>query len=257
MKKMLMAMVMMVFVLMGCSNTGLTVDEIKESGQLVVGMSADYPPFEFIKMVDGTDEIVGFDVMLAEEIAKQFGVALEIKEMKFDGLVGALQAGHIDFAVSGMSPTEERRQAVEFSELYYTGEQAILISEAAASTYQSTEDLKDATIGVQLGSIQSPLAHELSSNVKELAKTQDLVLELSNGNVDAVIVGAEIANRYAEEFDGVMVSSMTLEAAEGMAVAAPKGSVELMEEVSAIINELKESGQLADMFEEAMQLMNE
>jgi polar amino acid transport system substrate-binding protein len=69
------------------------VAEIQKAGKLVIGTSADYPPYEFHSLKDGKDIIVGFDIAIAEELAKDLGVALEIKDMQFDGLLAALQAG--------------------------------------------------------------------------------------------------------------------------------------------------------------------
>ncbi|HAX72088.1 MAG TPA: ABC transporter substrate-binding protein [Firmicutes bacterium] len=258
MKKLMMMIAMLCLgVVAGCSSNGMTVEDLEEKGTLVVGLSADYPPFEFHKMIDGVDTIVGFDVMLAEEIAKELDVNLEISEMKFDGLIGALQAGHVDMVISGMTPDETRAKAVDFSDLYYNGLQGVLVSDANVSVLKSGDDLKDKAIGAQMGSVQSALAKELSTNVKELAKTQDLVLELSNGNLDAVIVGSEIAKRYADEFDGVSLSDIDLPTDEGMAVTMMKNSPELVEKVNEIIKSLKESGKLDEMLEEAINLMNE
>lgn len=257
MKKIIMLVVVLVSVLTGCSQNGANLADLQSKGTLVVGLSADYPPFEFHKVINGVDTIVGFDVMLAEEIAKELGLTLEISEMKFDGLVGALQAGHVDMVISGMTPDEDRAKAVDFSELYYNGVQGVLVNDANTQTIKTPEDLTDKKIGAQMGSIQSALAKELSSTVKELAKTQDLVLELSNGNIDAVIVGSEIAKRYADEFDGVSLSDVMLTTDEGMAVTLPKNSPELVEKVNSIIKSLKENGKLDEMLEEAMNLMNE
>ncbi|MGL4338130.1 MAG: transporter substrate-binding domain-containing protein [Turicibacter sp.] len=258
MKKMLaMLGVLVLGLLVGCSQEGTTVSDLEEKGTMVVGLSADYPPFEFHKVIDGKDTIVGFDVMLAEEIAKELGIELELSEMKFDGLIGALQAGHVDMVISGMTPDAERANAVDFSDLYYNGLQGVLVSDANSGTIKTADDLAGKKIGAQMGSVQSALAKEISNDVKELAKTQDLVLELSNGNIDAVIVGSEIAKRYADEFDGVSLSDVNLTTDEGMAVTLVKNSTELTGKVNEIIKSLKDSGKLDEMLEEAMSLMNE
>ena len=94
-------------------------ETIKEKGKVVVGMSADYAPYEFHAMIDGKDKVVGFDVNLANEIAKDMGVKLEIKEMEFDPLIGALKAGQIDMIISGMNPDEKRKKQIDFSDIYY------------------------------------------------------------------------------------------------------------------------------------------
>ena len=85
-------------------------DSIKEKNKVVVGLSADYAPYEFHIIENGQDKIVGFDVNLAEEIAKDLGVELEIKEMEFDSLITALPAGKIDLIISGMNPTPKRAE---------------------------------------------------------------------------------------------------------------------------------------------------
>lgn len=69
------------------SAQGITLESIKSKGKLVVGTSADYPPYEFHKEIDGKDQIVGFDISVAKEIAKDLGVELEVKDMDFDGLL--------------------------------------------------------------------------------------------------------------------------------------------------------------------------
>jgi polar amino acid transport system substrate-binding protein len=84
------------------------VQKIKKKGYITVGLSADYPPYEFHKTINGKDEIVGFDISVAKKIAKDMGVKLRIDEMSFDSLLGALKTGKIDMIISGMSNTPER-----------------------------------------------------------------------------------------------------------------------------------------------------
>jgi ABC-type amino acid transport substrate-binding protein len=76
------------------------IKEIKQAGKIVLGTSADYPPYEFHKEIDGKDTIVGFDIEIAKAIAKDLGVELEIKDMDFDGLLLALNAGKVDFVIA-------------------------------------------------------------------------------------------------------------------------------------------------------------
>ena len=100
------------------SNTS-ALEAIKSKGKLVVGTSADYPPYEFHKEIDGKDQIVGFDIEIAKQFAKDLGVELEIKDMAFDGLLVALQADKVDMVFAGMTPTDERKQNADFSDIYY------------------------------------------------------------------------------------------------------------------------------------------
>src|SRR4051812_47325674 len=79
---------------------------------LVMGFSADYPPFEFKK----NGEVVGLDIDVAREVAQALGFSLVLQDMDFSALIPALQSGRIDFAMSGMTLNEERKKNVDFSD---------------------------------------------------------------------------------------------------------------------------------------------
>ena len=113
-------------------------EKIQKNGKLVVGMSADYAPYEFHYIDEnGKDVIGGFDVDIANEIANKIGVNLVIQEMDFDALVSALPAGKVDLVISGMNPTEERAKVVDFSEVYYNSKHGILVRAEDADKYQT------------------------------------------------------------------------------------------------------------------------
>ncbi|KGO31745.1 hypothetical protein Q757_05325 [Oenococcus alcoholitolerans] len=88
--------------------------KIKKRGYLIVGLSADYAPMEFHSTINGQDKIIGSDISLAQKAAKDMGVRLEIKEMNFDNLIGALTTGKIDLSITGMVDTPEREKIVDF-----------------------------------------------------------------------------------------------------------------------------------------------
>ncbi|MFA6941577.1 MAG: transporter substrate-binding domain-containing protein, partial [Clostridiaceae bacterium] len=81
-------------------------DKIKAAGVITMGNSPDYPPFETI---DDKGNIVGFDIDLANEIAKELGVKLEVKQMSFEPIITAVQSGQVDFGMSGFSITDDRK----------------------------------------------------------------------------------------------------------------------------------------------------
>jgi polar amino acid transport system substrate-binding protein len=80
-------------------------EKIQQKGELIVGLSADYAPYEFHAEIDGKDTIVGFDISIAQKIADDMGVKLHIEELGFDALLGALKTGKIDLIISGMAVT--------------------------------------------------------------------------------------------------------------------------------------------------------
>jgi ABC-type amino acid transport substrate-binding protein len=250
--------ILIAFSLFGCSGSKdgkvsaqvSKLDKLKAKGKIVIGTSADYPPYEFHKSIEGKDTIVGFDIEIAKEIAKDLGVELEIKDMKFDGLLAALETGNIDFVAAGMTPTEDRKKNVDFSEIYYTAVQCIIVRAEDESTIKSLEDLKNKKVGVQKGAVQEQLAKEqlTSSEIKPLGKVSDLILSLSTKKVDAVIVELPVAKAYVQQNSALVLSKIQLKTEEeGSAVAVKKGNEDLVNSINTTIDRLV-SGKAIDKF---------
>ena len=163
--------------------SGTVMKKIKKSGKLVVGMSADYPPLEFTKNVNGKNKFVGVDVELAKQIAKDLGVKLEIKNMDFDSLLVALETGKIDVIISGMTPTAERKKSIDFSKIYYAEKSDyFVINKTNKAKYTSTASFKGKTVGAQTGSLQYTFlkknAAKSGIKFKGLAKISNLLMAL-------------------------------------------------------------------------------
>jgi ABC-type amino acid transport substrate-binding protein len=198
----------------------------KAKGKIVVGTSADYPPYEFHKSIDGKDQIVGFDIDIANAIAKDLGVTLEIKDMKFDGLLAALDTGNVDMVIAGMTPDEERKKNVDFSKIYYTAKQAVVVRAEDKDKYKSMADLKGLKIGVQKGAIQEKIAQEQIPNaqLKSLGKISDIVAELKAKRVDAIVVELPVAENYVNKNKDLALSPIEpKDDTGGSAVAFKKG----------------------------------
>ena len=116
-------------------------DSETEKDTLVLGTSADYAPYEFHKIVDGKDTIMGADIQLAQRIADDMGKELVIKDMEFGNLITELNNGTIDMIIAGLTPDEERAKQVDFSDIYYSGEQVCIIRKEDADKYTSPESL--------------------------------------------------------------------------------------------------------------------
>lgn len=232
---------------------------VKEKGKLVIATSADYPPYEFHKEIDGKDTIVGFDIMIAEEIAKELGVELEIKDMKFDGLLPALQGGNADLIVAGMSPTEERKQAINFTDVYYNGEIAVLINKKDLDKYTTLESLKDVKIGAQKASLQESFAIDEieATNIKSLSKIPDLILELKNGNVDAVVCTKQAVTGYLKQYPELTYANVDTgeDTSEGSAIAIKKSDdLSLVEECNKVLGKLKAENKVEEFVNKATEL---
>ncbi|MDO4535880.1 MAG: ABC transporter substrate-binding protein [Clostridium perfringens] len=234
-----------------------SLEKIKETGKLVIGMSADYAPYEFHKVIDGKDEVVGFDVDIANEIAESLGVKLEITEMDFGMLIAALQTGKIDMIVSGMSPNDERRENVDFSDIYYEATQSVLVLDSDKETYTTLESLANKKIGAQMGTIQVSIAEEQIENatITELTKVSQLVTELKSNKVNAVIVEKPVAETILKSNDDLFLTDIDIKYEDGgAAIAVKKGSDDLLNEINEIIDELKNSGKIDEFVVNANEL---
>lgn len=232
---------------------------VKEKGKLVIATSADYPPYEFHTIIDGKDTIVGFDIMIAEEIAKGLGVELEIKDMKFDGLLPALQGGNADLIVAGMSPTEERKKAINFTDTYYNGEISILINKKDLDKYTTLESLKDVKIGAQKASLQESFAIDEigAKNIKSLSKIPDLILELKNGNVDAVVCTKQAVTGYLNQYQELSYANVDTgeDTSEGSAIAVKKSEdLSLVEACNEVLQTLKSENKIEEFVKKATEL---
>lgn len=274
MKKLLafgMALALVATGFMGCaSKTNDTkLAQIQKNKKLVLGTSADYPPYEFHTQINGKDAIVGFDVAIAGEIAKDLGVELEIKDMDFDGLLAALASGNVDLVVAGMTPTEERRQNVDFSDIYYSVEHGVMIRKADSSLYgRDVLSLKDRMIGAQRGAIQVGLAkanikgvsedklEEPHAQVKELGRLPDLVMELKNSKIDGVVAELPVVKVYIAANPDLSLASYTFRDEEGgSAIAVKKGEVELVSSINKTIRRLLSENKIDQFVAEANELV--
>lgn len=231
-------------------------DGLLNKGTLIIGTSADYPPYEFHKEVNGKDSIVGFDVMIADEIAKDLGVKVEVKDMKFEGLLAALESNKIDLVIAGMNPTAERAKEVDFSKVYYTAVNAVMVRAEDKDKLKSFADLSGKKVGVQKSTTQEKIAQEQikGAEIKSLSKITDLVLALKSKNVDALVVELPVAQSYADKNTDIAVSSMKFseEAAQkGSAIAIEKGNEKLLTSVNKTLDRLMKEDKISKFVADA------
>ena len=211
---------------------------------LTMGTSADFAPFE---SRNTSGEVEGFDIDLAKYIAEELGYELKIEDMKFDGLIGALQAKRVDLVLSGMSATEKRAQNVDFSTQYHhSGEMFITLKDSEVT---SLDQLEGKTVGVQLGTIQEEGARKLQETVDFEIKAVDnatiLIQELQSNRIDLAYLDKSVATGYINE-QGLAGFDDPTSSSPGMAVAFPKGS-ELVDEVNQVLKEMEENGKLDEL----------
>ena len=248
MMAMLMALMMM-FALVACGGKEEAADK------LVVGTSADYAPFEFHKMIDGKDTILGADIEMAKKIAADMGKELEIKDISFDALLNELQGGTIDIVIAGMGVTDDRLEKADASDNYYdASHQALIIRKEDADKYTSFDDFDGVKVAVQTGTIQIDLATENMTGCElvQLQSAPDLFNNLLNNKVDAVVVDGSVGLGYVAANEGLMEVDVDFPVQEGMSVWVqkddPKG---LMESINKTIADIVENDTYAGWVAEA------
>lgn len=227
--------------------------------KIVLGTSADYPPYEFHKEIKGKDSIVGFDISIAKEVAKDLGVDLEIKDMEFGGLLADLKTDKVDFVIAGMTPDAERAEEVDFSTIYYKAEHGLVINIKDIEKYKDITDLKGKVIGVQKGAIQEDIAMEQieSPQIKALGKVSNLILELKTGKVDAVVVEKPVGSAYVANNEDLVLTDITFSDEEGgSAVAVKKGNKELLDAINKTIERLIKESKIEQFVIEANEMMD-
>lgn len=214
---------------------------------LVMGTSADYPPFEYVE-TSKSDEIKGFDVDIAKAIGEKLGYEVQVKDIDFNSLVPSLENKTVDFVISGMTPTAKREESVDFSDIYYTAKNMIITTEG--SKIKTTEDLKGKTVGVQLASIQETLATDLNKS-KEIGMTiekrnriPEIIQEMLAKRFDAIIIEDTVAKGYLK--DNTDLVGYLMESGEedaGSAIAFQKDS-KLTEAFNVELNKMLENGEM-------------
>lgn len=210
---------------------------------MTMATSADYPPYEFVDSSSGSQEIVGFDVDIAKYITEKLGAELKIDNVDFNGLIPALQSKRADFVMAGMTPTEERKQNVDFSDIYFEAKNTIVAK--AGSNLTSTASLNGKTVGVQLGSTQEQAAKDIQgAQIKSLNRISEMIQELKAGRVTALIVEDTVAKGYVESNPDLEFNVIPSEG--GSAIAFPKGS-ELVTQFNPILEEMKTNGTMDEL----------
>ncbi|WP_290768826.1 MULTISPECIES: transporter substrate-binding domain-containing protein [Exiguobacterium] len=244
MKKWLLAgSLMMSAVLLGaCSQE--TEGEATEQNTLVMGTSADYFPYEFVDTANG-DAIVGFDIEIAETITERLGYELKIEDMDFGSLLGALNSGRVDFVMAGMTPTEERKENADFSDIYLSATNLIMTKD---ESLQAIEDLSGKKIGVQTASIQENIAKEQAPDAElvSLNKIPEIVQELNTGRIDAMVIEDTVAQKYLDQDDSFYTFALKEDGEKGSA-AAFKLDDELRDQFNEELNKMMESGEIDEL----------
>lgn len=264
----------MVFFIWSCSNSvtkkenqsksqeqiKMVKEKFKKKKEIIIGTSPDYPPYEFYLLEgDPTSDLVGLDVDIASEIAKNLDVKLKIKVYPFNKLFDILEAGEVDLLIAGINPSEKRKELAEFSKIYYKAIQNLLIRIENTGDITGLEDLRGKRVGVQTGTIQENMVKKMVVGAEFISEDsiQDLIGMLIKGDIDAIVVEEPVAEAYIARNKGIQSISCDVDAFDkqiGCAIAVKKGNLELLEFINGIITQLKEDNKIYEFIQNATML---
>lgn len=216
-----------------------------QSKQLIVGVDANFRPFEF-KNEKG--EFTGFDVQLWDAIAKDLGLDYKWQTMDFNGIIPALQSKSIDAAIAGITIKSSREEVVDFSYPYYDAGLVILVK-ADNDSVKTLEDLKGKKIATKLATTSVDyLKAQGFEDVKLLPNTDNLFMELLAGGVDAVFFDSPPLMYYAKNQGAGKVKVVgPLYQGQSYGIAFPQNS-ELRESVTKTILKFMEDGTYDELY---------
>ena len=225
-----------IFMLCGCG---------KESNKIVMVTESGFAPYEY----RSGDEVVGVDVDIAREIAKELKKELVIKDVDFGSIINELNSGKADFAAAGMSIDEERKKSVDFSIEYATSEQVVVVRKGY-DKIKSMNDLENKTISVQLGTVADTYLTDKFSNVKLFRQKKFLAAaeDVKTGKSDCIVMDKLPAIELVKSNPELEILNVTL-FTDKYAIAVKKGNTELLNKINSVLERLMKEGKLEVMSE--------
>ena len=219
------ALLITTLVLTGCSK--------KNDNEIVMATEAGFAPYEYYE----NGERVGVDIEIANEIANALGKKLIVKDIAFDSIINELKSGKADFALAGMSITEERLKEVDFSIQYTTSRQVVIVKKN--SSINSINNIYDKKIAVQLGSVADLYLSENYPNTELVRQKKylSMVEDLKSDKIDLIVMDKLPAEQ-------IVASSNELKILEGSisedsyGIAVKKGNTELLSTINNVLNKL-------------------
>lgn len=221
------------------------------AGQLTICSDIPYAPFEFYDKDNG-DKLTGFDVQLAEAMAKSLGVKTEFKVTPFDSIIQSLAAGNCDMIASATTITDERKEKVSFSEPYFDADQSLLVLKADEGSYKKLADLKGKVIGVQAGTTGADYAAENKpegATIKEFQGADEMFAAVASGDVQALLQDFPVNKYRAVKNPDKFVVTETFTTGEQYGFATNKDATALTKAIDAALAESKSNGTYDSIYE--------
>ncbi|HEY5584317.1 MAG TPA: amino acid ABC transporter substrate-binding protein [Ruminiclostridium sp.] len=223
-------------------------DKIKDKGEFVLGLDDQFPPMGFR---DDNNEIVGYDIDLAKEVASRLGVKLKLQPINWDTKEQELNTGNIDCIWNGFSIDDERKKNVLFSDPYMNNQQVLVVM--ADSSYNSQADLAGKTVALQAESTAGKALDskaDFKASLKEVVELKDnnlCLMDLKTGGVEAVAMDEIVARYYVQvKGDKYRILDDGL-SAEEYGVGFRKADVQLTAKVNDTLKAMAKDGKIAEI----------
>ena len=218
-------------------------------GQLKIGTEGAYPPWS---MADANGAVTGFDADVGNMLCTKLAMECVFVVQAFDGLIPALSTGKIDTIIAGMNATEERKQSVDFTDVYYTQTDIVVIRKEDADKFTSEDSLKTAKLATQKATVQETYLLEAfpDAEIQSVPKWNTAIMSLTTGKVDAVMMVDTVAKQFIAQNDDLMVANFDINSTpNAAAIAVAKNGGDFLETVNNIVNEMKESGKIEELYQ--------
>ncbi len=224
-------------VLLASSAEARTLDDIKKNGKIVIATEGAFPPFNFFR----GPVLTGFEVDLAEALAKRMGVAIEWRALSFDALLAGLRQDRWDLVIASFGITEERSKAVTFTNPHYCSGGIVVSKDPAIRT---PADLVGKTVAVQTGSTYLENVSKLTGlkEVKNFPKDTDCRSALVNGRVDAWVTDRFVAKAALASSASAGLRAGDFVFVERIACAVKQGNTSLAQAVNQALGDLMADG---------------
>jgi len=219
------------------SNTGKT---------YIVAASCDYPPLEYI---DDNGNITGYEMDLIRAIAEEMGLDIDIVNVSFDGIIAGIQSKQYDIGASGLTITESRKETCDFSSPILQFSLSI-VTRKEAEGISNEEDLVGKKVGVQLGTTCQFACEDAGIDVKTYDEAPSAILDLANGNLDAVVLDSVVANDFVlsnDNYSKILKVAGSFQNADDMGLAVIKGNDALLNILNEGIERLQKTGKIAEL----------
>lgn len=230
-KKYILLFICGLFILTGCGK--------RDSNELIMVTEAGFAPYEYYE----NSEVVGVDVDIAREIAKEMGKTLVIKDIAFDSIINEVKTGKADFGAAGISYSEERAKNVDFSINYAVSKQVVIVKNDSSIT--DINSIGNKKIAVQLGSVADTFVTDeydeatIVRQKKYLAAIEDLKVS----KVDCVVMDELPAKEIVNSNTGIKILNGAL-TNDSYGMVVKKGNKELLEVINKVLNRLSSDGSI-------------